>query len=82
MGCRLNRHLGTVHTMLPGQFTIRTASGNPAVSCPVCGTIYEIPATHRWDEGGRVVPALKCADPACSFLEYVELGAINEEVLP
>ena len=81
MAVRFQRHLGAVESLDPGQFTVRTASGRPALCCHLCGAIYDLPETHRYDHDGRVVPALRCPTETCSFFDYVCLESVAEAVV-
>ena len=82
MGLRVNRNLGKVECLQPGEYTTETASGNAAVCCPVCGGISDIdPATHRTELDGRVVPAWKCPTETCVLFDYLTLEARFEGVL-
>lgn len=80
MGVCFPRHLGSVGTMDPQQWTDLTASGRPAVCCPSCAAVAEVGGpTHVVSRQGRVTPRWKCE--ACGWQEWVELEAYGEEIL-
>jgi hypothetical protein len=81
MATRYKRNLGRVQCLQPGEWTDRTASGCPALRCGSCGTIFDLPDSHRIEDAGRVVPALRCADVTCSEYSYVTLEDFGEEIL-
>ncbi len=82
MGVRLQRHLGRVEQLLPGQYTVETASGRPAICCVGCGTISDLPETHRVTGGGIVVPVWSCPSRACPFMDFLSFEAWGEDVVP
>lgn len=81
MTVEYERQLGPVTALRPGQWTDATASGRPAVSCASCGGIYDVPETHRIQDDGLVVPALRCEYVPCGAFEYVRLANYADEVL-
>lgn len=81
MGARLQRHLGPVQSLLPGQWTAETASGKEALCCPSCGHIADIEYPHEVEKYGRVKFRWACPSQSCSFAEFLILEAHNEEVL-
>lgn len=81
MALRFQRCLGPVTSLEAQQFTIATASGEPAIACPLCGGTFDLPETHSYDREGVVVPALECPDETCPFSDYIVLGSISEDVL-
>lgn len=74
------RNLGPVQALQPGEWTLETASGRPALRCGACGGIYDLPETHRVDETGLVVPALRC-EYVCDAFAYVRLLEWGEAVV-
>jgi hypothetical protein len=81
MGQHLQRFLGPAPSLQPGQFTVETASGRPAVCCKACGTIAEIQPTHRVLRGGMVVPVWVCEQPTCGAMDFLTLDDIEEPVV-
>lgn len=81
MAVRLQRHLGRVESLEPGQYTVETATGMPALCCPGCASIFDLSMEHTIDDDGRVAPAVKCGNPICSFFDWVHLQAFSEDVL-
>lgn len=83
MGTRLQRHLGVLGTIDPGQWTsdpLRHRVGQMLTvyySCPKCGGVDEI-ATSRIAADGGVVPAVQCSGAACSFKDFVSLEGWRE----
>jgi hypothetical protein len=75
MGLRLQRHLGPVGTIDPGQYAV----DKPCVfvSCPICGTIEDISVSHQISVGGVVTPRYACR--RCPFLDFLSLDCWNEE---
>ena len=80
MGVRYSRNLGPVKHLQVQEWTDETASGRPALRC-ACGTIFDLPESHRVLAGGLVAPVVKCPSGTCSFLDFIELEAWGEEVL-
>jgi hypothetical protein len=70
---RIERCLGPATALQPGQYTLETASGLPAVCCPICSGIAELAADYEVDEQGQVTPAWKC--PSCAFWELIVLNS-------
>lgn len=75
MALRLARNLGPVAALEPGEYTLETASGRPALRCPGCGGIDELIGTIS---AGRLLEAFRCATTTCSFHEWLELEAYGE----
>jgi hypothetical protein len=75
MAIRFARLLGPVTALEPGEYTLETASGRPAVRCPGCGSIDEVTGTIS---AGRVLEAYRCETPTCSFHEWIELQGYGE----
>ena len=73
---RLERSHAPATMLEPGQWTVRTATGIPAVSCPLCGQVDEL-AEHDFP-GGCVSPIRSCPAARCPFLEHLELTGWNE----
>ena len=73
---RLDRSHAPATMLEPGQWTVRTASGIPAVSCPLCGQVDEL--TEHDIIGGRVSPIWSCPAAGCPVMEFVELAGWNE----
>ncbi len=75
MGLRLQRHLGDVAGLQPGQYTSRVAPlvGKVALCCPACGAIETLGDKHTIDGAGRVTPAFHCPTVTCNFFEWLEL---------
>jgi hypothetical protein len=69
---RFERHEGPTVSLLPKQWTDRTASGKPALMCPCCGGVFELEETHTVRGAGIVTPIVACPY-ACPFIEYVTL---------
>lgn len=80
MGLRLSRHLGRVESLSAGRYTLETASGRPAVSCPLCEKISEVKPSHHIHVGGDVTPIFSCE--WCPFLDWISLDAVHETVVP
>lgn len=76
MAIRLQRHLGPVASIEPGQWTAETASGKPAVCCPACSSVDEIPGEVAAD--GAVANAYRCESGECPFMEWLVLESFNE----
>lgn len=83
MAVRFQRHLGSVSTLSPGQFTTEPLRHSPGrmiavtLACPTCGGIVEISKTHVVARDGRVTPAVECPF-TCSFYDWVELDSYGE----
>ncbi len=76
MGVTIPRFLGPVCDLEQGEYTKDTASGEPAVSCPSCGTIQEIdPQRHSTWGDGRVTPIWSCE--RCSFMDWINLESVR-----
>lgn len=68
--------------MSPGEWTNATASGDVALSCGSCAAIFDVPPdTHRIDDTGFVVPAVRCPDDSCGSYVYVRLLNYSDAVL-
>lgn len=83
MGARLQRHLGPIATMDPGQWTSDPARHRTGtmitvfVGCPACGGVHELEA-HRVQQGGAVLGAWTCPTATCSFQEFIDLEGWGE----
>lgn len=80
MGFRFSRHLGPVTSLLPGQWTHATASGEPALCCPRCECISDIDPKYV-QVGGSVDREWQCPAVSCSYLAFITLEAWGEEVV-
>jgi hypothetical protein len=81
MATRMQRCLGPARYLEPGEYTVETASGRPAIRCASCGTIAELrPETHRVERGGLVVPVWSCE--RCAALDFLILDDYDEPVVP
>lgn len=72
------RNLGPVEHLEPGEWTDRTVSGRAVLCCAECGGYQEVPDTHRVEDGGLIVPALRCETVSCSRYLYIRLEAWGE----
>lgn len=75
------RLLARVECLAPGEWTDLTASGKPALCCAECGSVFDLPDTHRVDETGFIVPAVKCPSVTCVSFSYLRLEAWGEAVV-
>jgi hypothetical protein len=73
MAVPIERLDAPVAALAPGQYTVQTASGRPAICCPGCGGIEELEAPI--DARGAVAEAFKCVTPTCRFFDRVDLVA-------
>jgi hypothetical protein len=86
MGVRLQRNLTSRGSLASGQYFTDVLKHQPGqmctvyACCPSCGSIGAIPPGHVINIGGKVVPAWKCSNEACSFFEFVELEGWGEAV--
>lgn len=79
MGARLQRNLGPVSHLEPGEYTVETRDELPAVSCPACGGISEIEfGVHV---GGVVSQIWSCHYASCPFVDYLTLESWGLEVV-
>lgn len=79
MGQTLQRCLGPISHLDPGQYTLATASGDPAIRCPSCGGISDLEIKVL--AGGVVEEIWSCPFAACSFQSYLVLESHDEPVL-
>ena len=79
MGMRLNRLLAGPDSLDAGQWTAETITKRPALSCPGCSNVVELPHGYLIDLEGRVAPAWACSQ--CAFWEFVQLCDYAEEIL-
>lgn len=81
MAERLNRCLGPVTALEPGEYTTRTASGEPAVCCKRCGGIFDLDIKAHPPSIGGIVGggAVACPTVTCSFFDYLVLDAWQDE---
>jgi hypothetical protein len=75
------RLLARVERLTAGEWTDLTASGRPALCCSACSAVFELPATHRVNDDGLVVPAVRCGDASCREFGYVRLENWSESVV-
>ena len=75
------RNLGPVQHLEPQEYTTETMSGRAVLCCAECGGLQEIPDTHRVQDDGLVVPALRCETVTCAAYDYLRLEAWREDVL-
>ena len=75
MGSTLNRNFGPVGDLRTGEFTRETENGRAALSCPLCGAVFELPPGFVPDPTGKLNYALTCrgANP-CPFFDWVTLA--------
>lgn len=83
MGKRLDRHLGRIDTLEPGQYLTDPARHTPAtmttviVCCPECSFVNPLDASYTVDKGA-VSPRYACPSQACSFVDYLHLESWGE----
>jgi hypothetical protein len=75
----LRRNLGPISHLDPGEYTLSTASGDPAVRCPKCGGISDLEIKVL--AGGGVADFWSCPFASCSFQSYLVLESHDEPVL-
>ncbi len=72
MGIVLPRFMGPVTDLQAGEYTKETASGEPAVCCPLCSEISEIdPEKYTTERDGKIVPMWRC--PCCPCIEWISI---------
>ena len=67
---RFEHHDGPVETMDVKTWTIRTASGQAALRCPICGGIFEV---VRFADPIKGLATVRCPWACCSFFEHIKL---------
>ena len=77
MGLRLMRVMSPATHLNRAQWTMETASGNPALSCPACGQVDEIEPGRI--KSGVVVGIWMCQSQSCPYVEWLTLDAWNDE---
>ncbi len=70
-GITLQRLLGSAHSLEAGMWSSETASGKPAVCCPLCGETSEIDFPWIVQRDGVVIPIWSC--PRCPCIEWITL---------
>lgn len=85
MATRLQRHLGVIGTMDPGQWASDPLRHRPGqaltvyLACPKCGGVHEL-ATNRIARDGGVIPAWQCEGATCCFKDFIALEGWGEPV--
>lgn len=74
----LQRHLSTVQTIAPGQYTTETMDGAIAVACPECGHTSELEQVPR--ASGEVPQPWQCPY-VCAWEGRLQLENWAEPVL-
>jgi hypothetical protein len=83
VGLRLRRCLGPVPHLAPAEYTVETASGDPAICCPACGEATDLDMkTHRVLPGGMVSPIWSCPLSSCAYQGFNTLESYGEPVVP
>jgi hypothetical protein len=78
MGLRLQRSLGPLGDIKPGQYAV----DEPCVfvSCPACGCVDDVSVSQPPDVGGVLGGGeWKCPTVTCSFKSFLSLDCWNEE---
>lgn len=74
MSILYRRNLGPVQHLEPQEYTTETASGQAVLRCSECGGYQEVRAeTHRVEDSGLIVPALRCETVSCPRYLYIRL---------
>jgi hypothetical protein len=77
VGDVLQRHLGGVDTLDPGQWTNEGVAGfveaKAVVKCADCGGIDVIAEGHEVSPDGRVVPVWRCPTVTCGARKWIWL---------
>lgn len=81
MGLVLQRHLGPVQSLQRQQWTEETVSGRPAICCPRCERVSDLPIETRVLKAGEVSPVWTCPYQDCSAMDFIRLECWGEEVL-
>lgn len=79
MSVRLQRHLSSLYSLQPGQWTDETPTGKPAVCCPSCGQVSDLDA-YTVRGGGILTPIWSCPY-VCPAIEFLTLADWDEAVL-
>lgn len=83
MGRRLQRYLGAIYELSPGQFVTDPDFASDVdgpvvfVCCPGCGAVARLDE-YKVDVGGRVTPIWTCQTVTCSLREWLELESWRE----
>lgn len=77
MGRRLQRNLGPVRALTPGQWTFSDRDRIPTISCPACGAISEVDDIFG---SGVVRYRWACPVESCSFRDYLSLDDFDRYV--
>ncbi len=76
MGHVLNRALGPVAELQPGEYTTRTGPmlvGKCALRCRQCGGLDTLGEKHTIDGAGRVTPSWRCPTVTCGEVLWLTL---------
>ncbi len=77
MGDVLNRNLGTVDALQPGEFTTvgcgEFVEARAILRCPKCGGIDALTDDYAIQRDGRVVPAWRCPTETCGAVLWISL---------
>lgn len=80
MAVRLQRFLGRIDGLDPGQFMTDPLVHTPGmmistiICCPGCSFITPLSEHYEVEKGGLVTPAFTCPSETCSFFDWLELS--------
>lgn len=77
MGLRLQRHLGPLGSIEPGQYAVDAPC--VFVSCPACGCVDDVSVTNPPPPSGNLPHEWRCPTATCSFKSYLSLDCWGEE---
>lgn len=76
MATTFQRLCGPERSLEPRQFTVATDNGRPALCCPACSHVFDLPLGINYGHGGETTLRVPCPGPKCGWLDYAILDGV------
>jgi hypothetical protein len=62
-----------------GQYTVDTYNARPAMCCPACSNVFELPKGINYDAAGLTNYCVTCPAQQCGWWSYCVLDGISDD---
>jgi hypothetical protein len=78
MATTFQRLFASERSLEPRQFTVQTETCRPALSCPACSLVFDLPLGIDLGHNGETSLQVPCPAPRCSWQDWCVLDGIWE----
>jgi len=76
MATTFQRLYAAERSLEPRQFTVQTDSCRPALACPACGHVFDLPLGIDYGHNGETTLRVPCPAARCGWTDWVVLSDI------